>query len=99
MIAFQSAFYQLLHAKFFSSGLEDAVARGGDTDTNGCIVGALIGARLGVDNIPKDWIDTVQTAEPCRLSNFNVRKDMDLTILSIKDIDELVPQLAAIFKG
>uniref|UniRef100_A0A914PER0 ADP-ribosylhydrolase ARH3 n=1 Tax=Panagrolaimus davidi TaxID=227884 RepID=A0A914PER0_9BILA len=97
-VAFQSAFYQLLHAKSFSSGLEDAIARGGDTDTNGCIVGALIGARFGVDNIPKEWIDTVQTAEPCRLSNPNVRKDMDLTFLSIKDIDELVPQLAAICK-
>uniref|UniRef100_A0A914QCT6 ADP-ribosylhydrolase ARH3 n=1 Tax=Panagrolaimus davidi TaxID=227884 RepID=A0A914QCT6_9BILA len=78
---------------------QDAIARGGDADTNGCIVGALIGARFGVDNIPQEWIDTVRAAEPCRLSNFNVRKDMDLTFLSIKDIDELVPQLVAICKG
>uniref|UniRef100_A0AC35GXI8 ADP-ribosylglycohydrolase n=1 Tax=Panagrolaimus sp. PS1159 TaxID=55785 RepID=A0AC35GXI8_9BILA len=65
-VAFQSAFYQLLHAKSFSSGLEDAIARGGDADTNRCIVGALIGARFGVHYIPKEWIDTVRTAEPCR---------------------------------
>uniref|UniRef100_A0A914Q2V1 ADP-ribosylhydrolase ARH3 n=1 Tax=Panagrolaimus davidi TaxID=227884 RepID=A0A914Q2V1_9BILA len=95
-VAFQSAFYQLLHAKSFASGLENAIARGGDTDTNGCIVGALIGARFGVDEIPREWIDTVRAAEPCELSLDGSRKNMDLTFLSIKDIDELLPKLADI---
>jgi ADP-ribosylglycohydrolase len=38
--------------------LEDAalgatLARGGDTDTNGCIAGALVGAATGARNIPE----------------------------------------------
>uniref|UniRef100_A0A914Y680 ADP-ribosylhydrolase ARH3 n=1 Tax=Panagrolaimus superbus TaxID=310955 RepID=A0A914Y680_9BILA len=98
-VAFQSAFYQLLHAKDFASGLENAIARGGDTDTNGCIVGALIGARFGVYEIPKEWIDTVKAAEPCRLCLDDSRKYMDLTFLSIEDVDSLVPKLADVFQA
>jgi len=32
---------------------------GGDTDTNGCIAGALLGAYYGYDKIPKEWIKSV----------------------------------------
>lgn len=40
---FQSAFYELLHGKSFADSLVRAIQRGGDTDTNGAIVGALLG--------------------------------------------------------
>uniref|UniRef100_A0AC35GH58 ADP-ribosylglycohydrolase n=1 Tax=Panagrolaimus sp. PS1159 TaxID=55785 RepID=A0AC35GH58_9BILA len=93
-VAFQSAFYELLHAKTFASGIEDSIARGGDTDTNACIVGALIGARFGVDEIPYEWIETVKAASPCLFSYDNVRADLDMNFLSIKDVDDFVPKLA-----
>ncbi len=32
-----------------------AINAGGDTDTNGAVVGALIGANVGLDGIPPEW--------------------------------------------
>ncbi len=58
-IAFQMAFYELLHGKSFDQSLINVIEQGGDTDTNGCIVGALIGALYGIKNIPIQWTITV----------------------------------------
>lgn len=41
----------------FRSAVEVAVLLGGDTDTTGAIVGALMGATLGVEAIPTEWLD------------------------------------------
>ncbi len=54
-IAFQNAFFELLHAGSFEEALVRTVGRGGDTDTNGCISGALLGAVLGENAIPERW--------------------------------------------
>jgi ADP-ribosylglycohydrolase len=43
------------HRDDFRAGVLAAVNAGGDTDTNASMVGALIGARLGVDGIPEEW--------------------------------------------
>jgi hypothetical protein len=37
---------------------------GGDTDTNACIVGALVGAATGVDGIPADMQAAVMACSP-----------------------------------
>uniref|UniRef100_A0A914UWT1 ADP-ribosylhydrolase ARH3 n=1 Tax=Plectus sambesii TaxID=2011161 RepID=A0A914UWT1_9BILA len=42
-VALQGAFFELLHAESFEHGLIRTIERGGDTDTNGCISGALLG--------------------------------------------------------
>ena len=34
---------------------------GADSDTNGCIVGSMIGALHGIENIPQEWIDKTRT--------------------------------------
>ncbi|GMT04461.1 hypothetical protein PENTCL1PPCAC_26635, partial [Pristionchus entomophagus] len=60
-VSLQIAVYYLLHAPSFSSGLLSVV--GGDTDTNGCIAGALLGARFGQEGILLEWIHTVENAE------------------------------------
>uniref|UniRef100_A0A914C8F4 ADP-ribosylhydrolase ARH3 n=1 Tax=Acrobeloides nanus TaxID=290746 RepID=A0A914C8F4_9BILA len=86
-VALQSAFYELLHATSFASGVEAAIARGGDTDTNGCIVATLLGARFGVDDIPEAWIKSVRNAVP---------RSESLDFVSVKDVDSFVPQLANI---
>ncbi|EFO24992.2 ADP-ribosylation/Crystallin J1 [Loa loa] len=63
-VALQSAFYELLYGKSFTKSLIDTISRGGDTDTNAVIVGALVGARFGIDNIPEKWISTVKESKP-----------------------------------
>ena len=40
----------------FKSGIFEIVECGGDTDTTASILGGIIGARVGLEGIPKDWI-------------------------------------------
>jgi ADP-ribosylglycohydrolase len=63
-IALQNAFWQLLHAPSLEEGVVDTVMRGGDTDTNGCIAGALLGAVHGIGAVPWRWVDRVVTCRP-----------------------------------
>ena len=53
----------LLDAPDFRSGVEGVVRLGGDADTNGAVVGALLGARFGVGGIPPDWLSGVEARE------------------------------------
>lgn len=48
------------HATSFEEGLIDVVARGGDTDTNAAVAGALLGARFGRSQIPERWMKVCQ---------------------------------------
>lgn len=64
LVAFQNAFYQLLHAPSLEEGVVDSVMRGGDTDTNAAIAGALLGATYGRDAVPFQWLDRVLTCRP-----------------------------------
>lgn len=50
----------LLDSRSFADVLVDVVRIGGDTDTNGAISGGLLGARDGIDAIPKRWLDALQ---------------------------------------
>lgn len=58
--AFIMAFYHLRNATPFKQAIEQTVELGGDTDTNAAIVGALIGAYHGSEEIPKDMIGKVR---------------------------------------
>ena len=40
------------------------ITRGGDTDTNAAICGALFGAVVGASGIPKRWRDVVDRCRP-----------------------------------
>ncbi len=64
LIALQNACYQLLHAEGPEDGIRDTVRRGGDTDTNAAIAGALLGAVHGRDVIPQQWRDRILTCRP-----------------------------------
>jgi ADP-ribosylglycohydrolase len=64
LIAFQNAFFRLLHAESIEDGVVDTVRAGGDTDTNAAIVGALLGAVHGRDRIPKQWVDRLLACRP-----------------------------------
>jgi ADP-ribosylglycohydrolase len=58
-IGFTHAFFHLLAESTFEQALRATLAGGGDTDTNACIVGALIGALNGVEAIPHSLIEGV----------------------------------------
>lgn len=64
LLALQNAFWQLHAAPDFEAALVDTVGRGGDTDTNACIAGALLGAVHGRDAIPVAWRQAVLTCRP-----------------------------------
>jgi ADP-ribosyl-[dinitrogen reductase] hydrolase len=64
LIALQNAFYQALHAPIVEEGLVDTVMRGGDTDTNAAIAGALLGAIHGRAGIPERWQREVLVCRP-----------------------------------
>jgi ADP-ribosylglycohydrolase len=58
-IAFTHAFRHLLLGSNYESAIAETLGGGGDTDTNACIVGGLVGAAVGVDKIPQKMRDAV----------------------------------------
>jgi ADP-ribosylglycohydrolase len=66
LIALRNAFWQLLHAPSLEAGVSDTVMRGGDTDTNAAIAGALLGAVHGISAVPGRWRDTILSCRPER---------------------------------
>lgn len=64
LIAMQNALWQLLHAPSLEEGVIDTVMRGGDTDTNAAICGALLGAVHGLKAIPERWVKTILNCRP-----------------------------------
>ncbi len=64
VIALQNAFWQLLHAESLEEGVVDTVVRGGDSDTNGAIAAALLGAVHGRDAVPARWTSALLSCRP-----------------------------------
>ena len=64
LTAFRNALWQLLHAPNLEEAVVDTVMRGGDTDTNAAICGALLGAVWGRNAIPDQWAECVLTCRP-----------------------------------
>ena len=90
-IAFSYAFYHLSKNASFEHALKHTLMNGGDTDTNACIVGGLIGALCGFDKIPAEQVqkimncDTKLGAKP-RSANFHPKQVYDcLHFIPIKD--------------
>jgi ADP-ribosyl-[dinitrogen reductase] hydrolase len=52
-IAFIHAFRHLLLASSYEQAIQETLSGGGDTDTNACIVGGLIGALHGIGGVPQ----------------------------------------------
>ena len=77
-IALQNAFHQLLAAPSFEEGLVATVAAGGDTDTNGCIAGALLGAVHGEERIPARWRQVVLACRTDRGADYQARDAREL---------------------
>lgn len=65
-IAFTHAFHHMLSETPFVPALRQVLAGGGDTDTNACIVGGLVGARVGITGIPEPMSHAVLTCDPSK---------------------------------
>jgi ADP-ribosylglycohydrolase/fructose-1,6-bisphosphatase/inositol monophosphatase family enzyme len=63
-IALQNAFHELLHAPSLEEGVVATVRRGGDTDTNAAIAGALLGAVHGRAAVPAQWQAMILSCRP-----------------------------------
>ncbi len=63
-VALQNAFFELLHASSTEDGVVATVRRGGDTDTNAAIAGALLGAVHGRASLPAQWRSMVLSCRP-----------------------------------
>lgn len=57
--AMQVGLWCLEQPKDFESVMTQVITAGGDTDTNGAVAGAFMGARCGKDAIPQRWIENI----------------------------------------
>jgi len=64
LIALQNAFHELLHARTVEDALARTILRGGDTDTNAAIAGALLGAVHGREGLPAQWRSMILSCHP-----------------------------------
>ncbi len=58
-----AALWCALHTSNFSDCVLTAVNLGDDSDTTGCVAGALAGAIYGYESIPAEWIDALRGRE------------------------------------
>jgi ADP-ribosylglycohydrolase len=65
--AMQVALWCAREAKDFEEALITVVSAGGDTDTNGAVAGAVLGARFGSGAIPSRWKERVATLRAGRV--------------------------------
>lgn len=69
LIAFQLAVYHMLNSESISDSIIATIKKGGDTDTNGAIIGMLLGSLYGIDGFPKYWISSVLECAPIENSS------------------------------
>ena len=63
LLCLQAGMWALRTPLTFESALIRLVRNGGDTDTNGAVAGAVLGARYGADAIPRRWLDCIPQRE------------------------------------
>lgn len=59
LLALQAGLISLWRAPDLEHGLRAVVEAGGDTDTNGAVAGAVLGARFGIDAVPQRWRERI----------------------------------------
>lgn len=68
LTAFQNAFHWLMHGADLAEAVIATVAKGGDTDTNAAVCGALLGAVRGREAVPLQWRNAILTCRPVRVA-------------------------------
>ena len=52
-----------LHVDDFKMAIQAVSMEAGDADSNAAVAGALLGARLGYQNLPQDWLKELPAAQ------------------------------------
>ncbi len=63
LLAMQAGLWAVATPLDFEAALVQIVSAGGDADTNGAVVGAVLGARYGAAAIPQRWLDCIPERE------------------------------------
>jgi ADP-ribosyl-[dinitrogen reductase] hydrolase len=63
MHTLEASVWCLLTSESYSETVLKAVNLGSDTDTTGCVAGALAGVYYGTDSIPKAWLEVLARKE------------------------------------
>ena len=61
--AMQAGMWCLEHSADFEESLVAVIQAGGDTDTNGAVTGAILGALHGASSIPERWVARIARAD------------------------------------
>jgi ADP-ribosylglycohydrolase len=64
--AFSLAILHLMNATAYIDAMKDVLSRGGDTDTNCCIVGALLGCSIGLEGLPQEILEKMLAWTPAK---------------------------------
>lgn len=65
----EAATQQIAISDFYIKCMRAIIGQGGDTDTNAAIVGALIGALVGLKNIPREYSEKILAFDVEGVSN------------------------------
>ncbi len=76
----EASIWSFLNTKTFPEAVLTAVNLGGDTDTTGCVTGALAGLYYGEQNIPSAWMETLARKESIIDLSKNFQNKMDTMI-------------------
>ncbi|PRP80675.1 hypothetical protein PROFUN_11634 [Planoprotostelium fungivorum] len=60
---FGSGLWALRSTRSFKDTIDLLVREGGDADTNGAVAGALLGAKLGYKQLPREWLESLRHKE------------------------------------
>ena len=83
-IALFEAFYEVTHSKDFHHIMKRIMSRGGDTDTNCAITGALYGALHGYRAIPVEYLNAIMSGPYLRHQAYPWGQTHDLPEVALR---------------
>lgn len=78
----EASVWCFLTTENYKDAVLKAVNLGGDTDTTGCVTGAIAGLYYGKESIPQDWQEAIARKEDIIQLSKNFQKCMDTLILA-----------------
>lgn len=70
--------YSIINFDTYTEAIKWVINKGGDTDTNACIVGAVFGAYLGYDKLLKEQKENISTLLYCDTKGGNKERPNDV---------------------
>ena len=89
-IAIQRVWYHLKQLTSFEKSIYSVVKEGGDTDTNACIVGGILGAYFGFNKLPKKYIEKILNCQTRPSQYMNDRKEFQAKYYLTENIIQLL---------